>query len=185
MTGGGRGREGRSHARQGRLRGAKTGSSSNGGGPVFQSVPSPAMCIQGSPGGGGDQIWWLNRRGRSRQEPEPAATAKTAGKGATTAFAPAETEPRPPSTGRSSLPPTARVELPPRAVAPVEQVALKRKATSPLLPKHPSPASPTRWECAESRLKGRFRRYITPPWTTLPTCPASFPLRQGSSSQRK
>ena len=56
----------------------------------------------------GDQSRCLNRRGRSRlatgsQLEQP----KSAGKGATTASAPALAAPRLPSTGRSSLPPTA------------------------------------------------------------------------------
>ena len=62
--------------------------------------------------------------------------------------------PRSSNTG-STLLPTAPVEPPVTAVVPVEQVAQKRKASSPLPPKtvtRPvSPPSPTRWEIAHHR----------------------------------
>jgi hypothetical protein len=50
---------------------------------------------------------------------------------------------------------------------PVEQVAQKRKASSPLpsqtATRPVSPPSPRRWETARSRIRGRFREYISPP----------------------
>ena len=59
-------------------------------------------------------------------------------------------------------------------------MAQKRKAPSPLPPRTvtrpPSPLSPTRWEIARSRIKGRFKDYITPPFDNivdLPRKPAS------------
>ena len=125
------------------------------------------------------QSRWLNHRRRSRlatgsQLQQPRQPEREQQR-----FPP---QPIPPSTGRSSLPPTARVELPPRAAAPVEQVALKRKATSPLPPeqetRHTSPTSPTRWERAQSRLKGRFRRCITPPLDNIADLPRELPSQR-------
>ena len=79
-----------------------------------------------------------------------------------------------------TLHPTAPVELPLKVVDPVEQVAQKRKATSPLDPRpatRPTNSpSPTRWELVYNRIKGRFKDYITPPLETiadLPCEPAS------------
>ena len=78
------------------------------------------------------------------------------------------------SKSGTTLPPTATMEVP------VEQVAQKRKASSPLPPKtvtRPvSPPSPTRWEKARSRIRGRFRDYISTPVENiadLPRKPAS------------
>ena len=86
----------------------------------------------------------------TRTLPSP---AKSSGKDAkyrsgfrTTAF-------RPEASGPSSTHLSAQVELSSAHVVPVEQVTRKRKATSPL---------PPRWEFAHSRIKGRFKNYITP-----------------------
>ena len=99
----------------------------------------------------------------TRTLPSP---AKSSGKDAkyrsgfrTTAF-------RPEASGPSSTHLSAQVELSSAHVVPVEQVTRKRKATSPLPPRQSSrptdPTSPTRWEFAHSRIKGRFKNYITP-----------------------
>ena len=93
------------------------------------------------------------------------------------------------STGRSTLLPAAPVEPPATAAVPVEQVAQKRKATSPLPPRistrPTSPSSPTRWEIARSRIKGRFEDYITPPFDNIAYLPRKPACPDGRLSQRK
>ena len=129
----------------------------------------------------GDQSRWPNHQGAVPSgNRDPASPARTTGKGPRSKLGPFTTPPRPSSTGRSTLHPTARVEPPATAEVPVEQVAQKRKATSPLpqqLSTRPtSPSSPTRWEMARRRIKGRFKDYITPPIDNiadLPRKPAS------------
>ena len=103
----------------------------------------------------------------------------------TTRTGPRQMYPTHTSTPRSSksgstLPPTAPVELPVTMEVTVEQVAQKRKASSPFPPKKVtrpvSPPSPTRLGNARSRIRGRFREYISPPVeniTDLPRKPAS------------
>ena len=58
---------------------------------------------------------------------------------------------------------------------PVEQVAQKRKASSPLpsqtATRPVSPPSPRRWESARSRIRGRFRDYISPPVENIADLP--------------
>ena len=140
--------------RQGRPRGTKTGSSTAGGGPVFCAAPSPARSFQGSPGGG---------------------PTRTTGNGPRKKYVTFTSPPRPSVTGRSTLQPTAPVEPPVTAVVPVEQVAQKRKTSWPLLPRTvmrpTSPSSPTRWDIARSRIKWRFKDYITPPVNNLADLP--------------
>ena len=72
-----------------------------------------------------------------------------------------------PTAVKGTLPLTALVELPPEVVAPVEQVARNREATSPLdtgpTTRPTDPWSLPRWEIAHSRIKGRFNEYISPP----------------------
>ena len=172
VPGGRSGRVGGRHARQGRLRGAKTSS------PVFCAAPNPARSIEGSPGGpkpvakppGAVQSGSWN----------PAFPARTTGKGPRSKLDPFTNEPQSSSTGRSTLLPAAPVEPPATGAVPVEQVAQKRKASSPLPPRlsmrPTSPSSPTRWEIARSLVKGRFKDYITPPFDNiadLPRKPAS------------
>ena len=55
---------------------------------------------------------------------------------------------------------TAAVELATMSKVPVEPVVLKRKTTSPLesrQPRRSDPPSPTRWEPARTKVKGRFQ----------------------------
>ena len=103
----------------------------------------------------------------------------------TTRTGPRQMYPTHTSTPRSSksgstLPPAAPVEPPVTMEVPVEQVAQKRKASSPLpsktVTRPVSPPSPRRWETARSRIRGRFREYISPPVDNiadLPRKPAS------------
>ena len=92
----------------------------------------------------------------------------------TTRKGPRQKYPTHTSTPRSSksgttLPSTAPVEPPVTMVVPVEQVAQKTKASSPLPPK--TVTRPVR-----SRIRGRFREYISPPVDNiadLPRKPAS------------
>ena len=95
-------------------------------------------------------------------------------------YVPFTSPPRPSSTGRSTLHPTAPVERPATAAVPVEQVAQKGKTSLPLpartVTRSTSLPSPTCWEIARSRIKGRFKDYITPPVDNiadLPRKPAS------------
>ena len=79
------------------------------------------------------------------------------------------------STSGSTLLPTAPVEPPVTMEVPVEQVAQKRKASSPLpsqtATRPVSPPSPRRWETARSRIRGRFRDYISPPVENIADLP--------------
>ena len=79
------------------------------------------------------------------------------------------------STSGSTLLPTAPVEPPVTMEVPVEQVAQKRKASSPLpsqtATRPVSPPSPRRWESARSRIRGRFRDYISPPVDNIADLP--------------
>ena len=109
----------------------------------------------------------------------PDSPTRTTRKGPRQKYLTYTSTPRSSKTG-STLLPTAPVEPPVTAVVPVEQVAQKRKASSPLPPKtvtRPvSPPSPTRWETARSRIRGWFREYISPPVDNiadLPRKPAS------------
>ena len=71
------------------------------------------------------------------------------------------------STVQSILLPAALIGPLATAAVPIEQVAQKRKAILPLLPRlstcPTSPSSSTCWEIARSQIKGRFKDYITPP----------------------
>ena len=68
-----------------------------------------------------------------------------------------------------------------RPIAPRSYISLsqKRNASSPLSPRTvtrpTSPSSPTRWEIARSRIKGRFKDYITPPFDNLADLPRKPP----------
>ena len=128
-------------------------------------LPPTAKSMQGNPG--------LPKAVAKQQGAVPSGNQNTAsparmtGKGPRSKLAPFTTPPRPSSTGRSTLHPLDLVELPAIAAVSVEQVAQKRKAISPWLPRQlmrpTSPPSPTRWEIARSWFKGRFTDYITPP----------------------
>ena len=125
-------------------------------------------------GGGGGQNRWLNRREAVPSRTwTPTSPSKTGRKDGTHRSGSRTTASRPPRVGPSSSLLTAPVELPTPLVAPVEQGALKRKATSPLMPRQTptrrpiSPTTPPRWELAHARVKGRFRDYITPPLETI------------------
>ena len=162
----------------GAVKGGQNPSSTACGSPVFCAAPSPARSFQGSPGGpkpvakSPGAVLSGNRN--------PTSPARTTENGPRSKLAPFMSPPRPISTGRSTLHPTAPVERPATAEVPVEQVAQKRKASSPLSPRTvtrpTSPPSPTRWEIARCRIKGRFKDYITPPFDNiadLPHKPAS------------
>ena len=138
--------------------------------PVLSFLPPPAQPrasreVQGKPPGA---VPSGNRN--------PASPTRTTGKGPKKKYITFTSPPRLSVTGISTLQPTAPVELPVTAVVPVEQVALKRKASSPLPPRTvtcaTSPPSPTRWEIAT---RGRFKDYITPPVDNLTDLPRKLP----------
>ena len=130
-------------------------------------------------GQGGDQNRKLDHRGRGGAIPSgnriPASPARTTGKEPRSSLAPFTSPPPPSSTGRSTLHPTAPVERPATAEVPVEQVAQKKNASSPLphrtVTRPTSRSSPTRWERARSRIKGRFKDCITPPFDNISHLP--------------
>ena len=68
--------------------------------------------------------------------------------------------------------------------APVEQVALKRKAISPSTPRQMQTTRPTSattppcWELAHTRIQGTFREHITPPLKTIEDLPREPPSRR-------
>ena len=110
-------------------------------------VPSPDL-----PGASREvQCWWLNHRWRSRLAAGAHSPTRTTREGPRQKYPTYTSTPRSSKTGMTLLP-TAPVEPPVTAVVAVEQVAQKRKASSPLPPKtvtRPvSPPSPTRWEIA-------------------------------------
>ena len=89
---------------------------------------------------------------------------------------------------------TAPVELATTRKVPVEPAVKKWKAQSPLeprqQPRRSDPSSPTRWELARTKVKVRFKYYITPPLEDMADLPVEPPSRWwqvagGSSSQRE
>ena len=119
--------------------------------------PEASGAVQG--GGGGEE---QNRRLNSWRlspvcEADPDSPSRRCGKGVVSK----KWAPRPSSSGPSSLHLSAPVELPPMVVAPVEQVAQKRKATTDD-PSHQLTIANT-LGLARSRIKGRLNNYITPP----------------------
>ena len=127
-------------------------------------VPPPAQPgasreVQGSPSG--------NRS-------PPSSPTRTTRTGPRQVFPTHASTPRS-STSGSTLLPTAPVEPPVTMEVPVEQVAQKRKASSPLpsqtATRPVSPPSPRRWETARSRIRGRFRDYISPPVDNIADLP--------------
>ena len=153
VTRGGRGREGRSQARQGRLRG-------NQNRQLNCRRRSRLLCrlqpSQELPGKSRGVQSWTTRTGPRQVFPTHASTPRS-------------------STTGSTLLPAAPVEPPVTMEVPVEQVAQKRKASSPLpsqtATRPVSPPSPRRWETARSRIRGRFREYISPPVDNIADLP--------------
>ena len=120
-------------------------------------IPQPSQERQERCSGGSKQVTQLPAAVPSAKR-NPTSPSRTCGKGSVSKQF-RTSAPRPPSTGPSSLHPSAPVELPPKVVPTVKQVAQKRKATT----RPTNSPSPTRWELAHSRIKGRFKNYITPP----------------------
>ena len=104
--------------------------------------------------------------GPSGNRSPPSSPTRTTRTGPRQVFPTHASTPRSSTTG-STLLPAAPVEPPVTMEVPVEQVAQKRKASSPLpsqtATRPVSPPSPRRWETARSRIRGRFREYISPP----------------------
>ena len=138
-------------------------------------VPPPAQ-----PGASrevqGVQSWWLNHRWRARLVTGAHLLLQPGrpGRDPDRCFQHTRLPPRS-STSGSTLFPTAPVEPPVTMEVPVEQVAQKRKASSPLpsqtATRPVSPPSPRRWETARSRIRGRFRDYISPPVDNIADLP--------------
>ena len=170
-------------------------------------------CAPGAVKGGGNQNRQLNCRRRShllcRNQPSQELPEKSRGGGPKSVAKPSgavpsdnwnpssptrtigkgsrqKSPPRPSATGTSTLLPTAPVEPPVTAVVPVEQVAQKRKASSPLLPRNvtrptsPPTPPPTCWVQVRTRLKGRFEDFISPPVENI----TDLPRKLGISSHK-
>ena len=148
--------------------GTKTHSSTAGGGVShLWCRPQPS---QG--GGGGNKTGGSTTSGSPVWNPDPDFPIQDRQKGCyipvwfSDDWTPV-TGPQPLSSGPSGPHLSAPVKL--SFVAPVEQVALKMKATSPLMPQQSErrrPTSPTTLphrECAQSRIKRWYRNFITPP----------------------
>ena len=179
-SGGIRGRGGRTHACQERLRGGGPKSAAQLPAAVPSFLPPPAQLgASGAVQDGGIQnpAAQLPAAVLSAKR-TPTSPSRTCGKGALSKQS-RTSAPRPPSIGPSSLHPTAPVELPPKVVD------LCRRAGGPeeygdfLVGSTTRPTnspSPTRWELDRSRIKGRFNNYITPTLENiadLPCEPAS------------
>ena len=138
----------------------RKGSSTAGGGPVCSAAPSPDRSVKSSTGGGPKSVVQTASAVPSGT-PNPTSPSRTGGKGATQRSGSQTTAPRPTSRRPSLTLLTAPVELSTTFVAPVEQVAEKRKATSPLSPRQTNrptnPKLPSRWGLAHSRIKGIFK----------------------------
>ena len=176
-TRGGRGREGTSHARQGRSMGNQNRQLNCRRQSRLLCRPQPSQELPGKSGGEGGQSRWLNHRWRSRLA--TGAQFLRPGRGLDRSTLPTRL-PRGRQNPERLFLLQLRLSRQQSMVVPVEQVAQKRKASSPLPPKtvtRPvSPPSLTRWEKARSRIRGRFREYISPPVENiadLPRKPAS------------
>ena len=130
--------------------------------------------------------------GPSGNRSPPSSPTRTTRTGPRQVFPTHASTPRSSISG-STLLPTAPVEPPVTMEIPVEHVAQKRKASSPLpsqtATRPVSPPSPRRWETARSRIRGRFRDYISPPVDNIAdlatrtgyACMAGAPRRDGQS----
>ena len=162
VTRGGRGREGRSQARQGRLRGNQNRQLNCRRRSRLLSRLQPSQELPGEVQGGPKLVTKPPVAGPSGNRSPPSSPTRT---GPRQVFPTHTSTPRSSTTG-STLLPAAPVEPPVTMEVPVEQVAQKRKASSPLpsqtATRPVSPPSPRRWETARSRIRGRFREYISP-----------------------
>ena len=143
---------------------------------VPPSPPQPGVS-RTVEGGGGDQNQWLNCQQQSLLETGPRLCLQPGGKGV---------KPRLPESGSSTQVLAAPVELP-MSVAPVEPLAQKTKASSPLtkqqsMTQPTSPPSPTSWERTHNRLRRKARRHISPLLKPSLSCHASYDLSVGRSS---
>ena len=164
-TRGGRGREGRSQARQGRLRGNQNRQLNCRRRSRLLCRLQPSQELPGKSRGGPKLVAKPPVAGPSGNR-SPASPTRTTRTGSRQMNRTHTSTPRSSKSG-STLPPAAPVEPPVTMEVPVEQVAQKRKASSPLpsktVTRPVSPPSPRRWETARSRIRGRFREYISPP----------------------
>ena len=172
VTRGGRGREGRSQARQGRLRGNQNRQLNCRRRSRLLCRLQPSQELPGK--SRGVQSWWLNHWWRARLVTGAHLLLQPGRPGRDPDRCFQHTRlPR----GRRHLDLLFFLQLQPPVTmeVPVEQVAQKRKASS-LLPSQTatrpvSPPSPRRWETARSRISGRFRDYISPPVDNIADLP--------------
>ena len=84
-----------------------------------------------------------------------------------------------PTAGKWTPPPilAAPVELATTFIVPVEH-GVQKKAYSPLKSRRSDSQSPTRWELAHNRVKGRFKRYITPHLENIEDLPREPPAQR-------
>ena len=178
VTRGRRGRGGRNHARRG----------GGGGGGERDQLPAAIPSLTSRTA----REWGVGPKPVAQPPATVPSTnrtltspSRTSGKGARPKPS-GTTAPRPPYSGPSSLHPTAPVELPLMVVAPVEQVAQKKKATFPLDPR--PTISPTiaimlgDLPTAGSRGGSRIISHL--PLKPSPTCRASLLLVADSNYQR-
>ena len=152
VTRGGRGREGRSQARQGRLRGNQNRQLNCRRRFRLLCRLQPSQELPGKSRGVPKLVAKPPVAGPSGNRSPPSSPTRTTRTGPRQVFPTHTSTPRSSTTG-STLLPAAPVEPPVTMEVPVEQVAQKRKASSPLpsqtVTRPVSPPSPRRWESAQ------------------------------------
>ena len=146
--------------RQGRYRGGQNRRL------ICDTAPSPDKSARSDAGGGG---------------PKPAPAIPSSTDACDEEIVVIWNMPKPQDSGSLYSLLTAPVELATTRKVPVEPAVKKWKAQSPLeprqQPRRSDPSSPTSWELARTKVKVRFKYYITPPLEDMADLPVEPPSR--------